>query len=184
MNDYHHAPTILIGAIGVSVSVTLAIPLFAHAWRKNFFDLLNDYYDIMSPCPYSRPGAAQASNTNIATIENDMLTNKLLDNVNNNENKDASNSLILTNQVPFRWHFIITTLFFMCALFPALFISDISTVFGILGSTTNPVICFVLPTLFFIKVVPKRKYEKIFAIVTTLLIIIISMYSLIIRKYN
>jgi len=130
-NDYHSDASVLIGAVGMSVSVISAIPLFVHAFRGNIFTLALD--------EFSDP-------------------------------KDA----------PLKWHFGVSIGLLVAAVIPAILVKDISLVFGMLGSTTNPMICFVLPSMFILRAAPSGMYrtEKIVSVIIATVISIISVISL------
>ena len=57
-------------------------------------------------------------------------------------------------KLPWGKHLSITILFTALATIIALTVTDIGTVFGLLGATTYPTVGFVLPGIFFIKIVP------------------------------
>jgi len=131
-NDFHKNESALIGAVGMSLSVILAIPLFVHAFRGNFFTLIGD--DEVDP-----------------------------------------------KTAPLHWHVGISIGMIVAALIPAIMIKDISMVFSVLGSTSNPIICFVLPAMFLYRAAPEGMYkcEKITAVVLAVAITLISLASLV-----
>mmetsp|Transcript_6169 Transcript_6169/g.9667 ORF Transcript_6169/g.9667 Transcript_6169/m.9667 type:complete len:459 (+) Transcript_6169:33-1409(+) len=131
-NDYHKNKFILIGAIGMSLSVVLAVPLFVNAFRSNVFQLIHN---------------------------DDQLDPK-------------------TSSLSF--HVCVSVGMVVAALLPAILIQDISKVFTVLGSTTNPVICYVLPSLFILRAAPSSMYkvEKFASVLLAVCISIISVISL------
>jgi len=132
-NDFHHDAVVVIGAIGMVVSVTFTIPLFIHAFRYNFSSLV---------------------------MQTDYLETKQ--------------------------HFTITLVCMALVTAIAAFVSDISTVFGILGSTVNPTICFILPGIFYCKLCPATfRRKKIIIIAISVLFSILSILSLAVQiKHN
>lgn len=70
------------------------------------------------------------------------------------------------NPLPRGKHLFITTIFVAFATIIAISVTDIATVFGLLGATTYPTVGFVLPGIFFIQLVPnvpKYRTRRIFA---------------------
>ncbi|GBG33801.1 Sodium-coupled neutral amino acid transporter 5 [Hondaea fermentalgiana] len=130
-NDFHRNESALLGAVGMSLSVILAIPLFVHAFRGNVFSLISD--DDIDP-----------------------------------------------KTAPLYLHVGISLGMVIAALLPAIMISDISMVFTVLGSTSNPIICFVLPAMFLMRAAPSGMYqtERVVAVVLAAAITLISLTSL------
>lgn len=131
-NDYHERGSTLLGAVGMSLSVILAIPLFVNAFRGNVFTLLGS--EGLNP-----------------------------------------------RSAPLALHVSVSLGMVVAALIPAILIKDISMVFAVLGSTTNPLICFVLPALFIHRVAPPGMYrsEKVLAAVLAVTISLVSVSSLV-----
>jgi len=143
LNDYHHNYSTLLGAIGMSLSVVLAIPLFVNAFRSNLYNFLVPIIDPDYVPP--RTGRLQ--------------------------------------EMSAKWHYSITVGMIVFTVLPAISVDDISKVFTVLGSTTNPILCFVLPALFIVKAAPSDRYEKtkVMAVSLAIIIPIVSITSLIIQ---
>ena len=102
LNDYHRNPAMIIGAVGYSLYLVMAIPLFVHSFRASVWEML--FPDLQSAA-----------------------------------------------DVPARWHIGVTLAVLGLALVPGVLVGDISKVFVILGATTNPLICFIIPAYLFWK---------------------------------
>lgn len=89
-------------------------------------------------------------------------------------------------QLPTVKHIIITIIFGATSVIIGISVSSISIVFGILGSTTYPLLGNILPTIFFIKLIPKNKYKfkKKIAIIQAIFVSIISITSLFYKLYQ
>ena len=123
---------ILLGMIGMSLSVTLAVPLFVNAFRSNIYRLI-----VGEHAEYSK-----------------------------------SSTLV---------HVSVTVGFILLVLLPSVLVKDISVIFKILGGTTNPMISFCLPMMFFVKssYYQSRFVERTISIVLSVSICFLSFYSLI-----
>jgi len=125
-NNFHHDAAVVVGAVGMSISVTFTIPLFVHAFRYNFASLVlkTDYLDTKAHCA-------------------------------------------------------VTICMVGGVIAVAAFVDSISTVFGILGSTVNPTICYILPSIFYCQLTPKRfKQKKIISIILAVIFAVLSILSL------
>ena len=56
-------------------------------------------------------------------------------------------------------HVSVTFIFCALAVVVTCAVRDISEVLAFLGSTTNPIICYILPAIFYIRVMPKGKHR-------------------------
>lgn len=133
LNNYEDPDAaVIIGAIGMSFSVVLAIPLFVNAFRANLYRLIKG------------------------------------------EHADVKRASLPV-------HVGMSLGFIFAALLPAILIKDISIVFQVLGSTTNPIICFVLPTMFIFRADPSGFYarEKLLSAFVTGIICAISFCALV-----
>lgn len=83
-------------------------------------------------------------------------------------------------KIPLKWHFILSLGMLTCAVIPAVLVEDISKIFTVLGATTNPVICFILPALFVVKAVPDEEMfcTKVAAVIVAIVVPSISGFSL------
>jgi amino acid permease len=130
-NDYHHNASMLLGSIGMSFSVVLALPLFVNAFRGNVYRLVKG------------------------------------------ERADAKDA-------PAAWHYGMSVGLVVAAVLPAIAVTDVSKVFQVLGATTNPVICFVLPSMFIQKApAGMYVYEKVLSVVVAVVIGVLSIISLV-----
>ncbi|GAB9473773.1 Amino acid/auxin permease [Globisporangium polare] len=77
-------------------------------------------------------------------------------------------------------HALMSTTMVMAVLFVALGSGDIASVLGILGATTNPVICFVLPAFFIYRLGSRERHQahKIGAILLAIATSVLSFLSL------
>ena len=82
-------------------------------------------------------------------------------------------------------HIIITFIVIACACGIAITVSNLATVLGFLGSTTNPSVAYFLPNIFFIKLVPKGLAfkRKIIALLMTIILIGLSFASFIFQIF-
>ncbi|ETO13041.1 hypothetical protein RFI_24335 [Reticulomyxa filosa] len=89
-------------------------------------------------------------------------------------------------QLSLQKHVVITTLFTLFTMVLSLLLTDIETVFALLGATTFPAIGFVLPAIFFVCLVPKDKfpYRRRFAIFQAFVITLISLVSFFYQIYT
>eukprot|EP00483_Globobulimina_turgida_P006033 UN06043 len=85
-----------------------------------------------------------------------------------------------TKQITTAWHVVITVLFITATVLLGVSVKSIAVVFGILGSTTYPLLGYILPAMFFYKMAPSgsHKIRKIIAITQAICIAIISLNSL------
>ena len=79
-------------------------------------------------------------------------------------------------QLPFKKHCIITILVVIVITALATLIQEITVVFGLLGSTVYAAMGYILPTCYFMKLVPKEKYmfRKFLAILQSIIVTILS----------
>ncbi|TYZ65760.1 hypothetical protein PybrP1_007590 [[Pythium] brassicae (nom. inval.)] len=77
-------------------------------------------------------------------------------------------------------HALLSTTLVLAALFVALGSGDIASVLGVLGATTNPVICFVLPAFFIHRLgsAARHRVQKISALMLALATSVLSLLSL------
>eukprot|EP00485_Elphidium_margaritaceum_P011764 CAMPEP_0202693038 /NCGR_PEP_ID=MMETSP1385-20130828/7258_1 /ASSEMBLY_ACC=CAM_ASM_000861 /TAXON_ID=933848 /ORGANISM="Elphidium margaritaceum" /LENGTH=504 /DNA_ID=CAMNT_0049348665 /DNA_START=22 /DNA_END=1536 /DNA_ORIENTATION=+ len=91
-------------------------------------------------------------------------------------------------QIPLIPHILVT--FAICAVCVTIsvLVSDIATVFGLIGCTTNPITGYILPTFFVWKLVPKHDQQhrtiKILSLVMVLIVAVISLLSLGFKIYT
>ena len=62
------------------------------------------------------------------------------------------------SETPAKWHYGVTLVFYVFVLLPAILVHDLSLVFKILGSTTNPLIMFPIPVAFFWRASEPNEY--------------------------
>lgn len=84
------------------------------------------------------------------------------------------------------WHVTITFLLVASNVGLAIAVTSIATVFGFLGSTTYPLLGYILPAAFFVKITPPGSYpiRKKIAIVQAVIVGIISLCSLGYKIYD
>jgi amino acid permease len=83
-------------------------------------------------------------------------------------------------------HVIITTVFIFLAMVVSLLVTDIATVFGVLGATTYPTIGFILPAVYLVNLVPKGQHtwKKRLAVFQAVIVAISSVASLVLQLYQ
>ena len=89
-------------------------------------------------------------------------------------------------EISSRWHIAITFLFISSIVGFGIFVDSIAVVFGFLGSTVSPILCYILPAIFFVKLAPEGMYQmrKKFAIFQAVIIGIISLGALAYKLYS
>lgn len=91
-------------------------------------------------------------------------------------------------QLPTIKHIIITFIFGAASIIIAISVTSISIVFGILGSTTYPLLGNILPTIFYLKLVPnnnnKNSFKRKIAIIQAIFVALISFLSLCYKIYQ
>eukprot|EP00808_Paulinella_micropora_P014669 g78243.t1 len=138
-NDFHGDIFILIGILGFSLSVLLAIPLFVHAARINLvFVMFGIYVNIWTYCIQlllAIPLFVHAARINLGTLfvnREDVHSNPFL-------------------------RYGLTILWLASTSYIAISVARIQPVLGLLGSTTNPTICFILPFCYLLKFAPDKE---------------------------
>uniref|UniRef100_A0A671WKQ0 Solute carrier family 38 member 6 n=1 Tax=Sparus aurata TaxID=8175 RepID=A0A671WKQ0_SPAAU len=90
--------------------------------------------------------------------------------------------LLLREGRPFSWliHIIVTLTILGVVLMMAIFVPDISNVFGVIGSTTSSSLLFVFPGIFYLKISsePLKSFDSMGAIFLTVFGIIMGLSSL------
>merc|ERR1712187_855823 len=90
-------------------------------------------------------------------------------------------------QIPLLPHVIVTFLIVLVCVLVSVVVTDIATVFGFIGCTTNPITGYVLPTLFVWKLVPKSHVKhrniKIMSILMVVIVVGISVSSIYYKIY-
>ena len=83
-------------------------------------------------------------------------------------------------------HFLITLIVISICCFVAVIVDNIATVFGFLGCTTNPMMGWILPAIYFVKLVPshKAKKRKLFAYIIAILIAFLSLATIAFKIYS
>lgn len=129
LNDYRRDVSVIVAAFVVCISITLTIPLFIHAWRKSFIELV--FGEV----------AMRAS--------------------------------------PLK-HFGVTLLVVGAALALGVLVTDLSVPFGLLGASINPIICYILPAVFFVRIQPdgSTACQRRFAVAMACFMTATAVYSL------
>ena len=85
-------------------------------------------------------------------------------------------------QIPLMPHVIVTFVIVLVCVLVSVVVTDIATVFGFIGCTTNPITGYVLPTYFVWKLVPKqdRQYQriKIMSVIMVVIVVCVSVGSI------
>eukprot|EP01083_Nonionella_stella_P031049 85055_1 len=91
-----------------------------------------------------------------------------------------------TQQIGTFTHVLITLLVITVSALLAVSVKSIAVVFGFLGSTTYPVLGYIFPVIFFLKMTPSGKYKirKILAVIQAIIVGTISLCSLIYKIYS
>merc|ERR550525_382375 len=63
-------------------------------------------------------------------------------------------------QLPMTKHIAVTVGFGLLSVIMGISVTNVSVVFGLLGSTTYPLLGNILPAVFFLKLVPAHKYPR------------------------
>jgi len=167
LNDYKHHREVLAGGFGLVISVSCSIPLFVHAGR---FNILGS--------KAATAGGADGDD------EQDQGYNPLVHNdydddeqkgksafLDDGDDAVAAHDLSWTAFLlkPEVMHIWVTLLWLAMSYGISSAISNIGIVIGILGSTTIPIIGYILPTTFLIQMDTKNEYkvQKFFALLIT-----------------
>lgn len=91
-----------------------------------------------------------------------------------------SQALLANRRLNAFTHALLSTTLVLAVLFVALGSGDIASVLGVLGATTNPVICFVLPAFFIYRLgaATHQRMHTINALVLALVTSVLSLLSL------
>ena len=83
-------------------------------------------------------------------------------------------------------HITITVIFGFASVIIGISVTSISVVFGILGSTTYPLLGNILPAVFFLKLVPKNKFKlkRKVALIQAIFVGVVSACSLFWKIYE
>jgi len=88
--------------------------------------------------------------------------------------------------IPTFWHVVITFLFVSANVALGVAVKSIAIVFGFLGSTTYPLLGYILPAAFFVKMAPTEQYyvRKVLAVIQAVIVTVISLCSLAYKFYS
>lgn len=154
-NDYHGDGAVLAGCIGFSIALILTVPLFVHTLRDNIREVWCGCTQVQG----LRHEGEWRRRINCSLLSQALLSNRRL------------NAFT---------HSLLSTMLVLAVLFVALGSGDIASVLGVLGATTNPVICFVLPTFFICRLgsAERHRKHKIGALVLAVATSVLSLLSL------
>ncbi|KAF1334086.1 Amino acid/auxin permease, partial [Globisporangium splendens] len=166
-NDYHGDGAVLVGCIGFSTALILTVPLFIHTLRDNIREVCavvnggRNAYD----CSYFSSRTIMKRYHPLTSMMRMCL---------------VLQALMSNRRLNVFSHALLSTLLVVAVLGVALGSGDIASVLGVLGATTNPVICFVLPAFFIYRlgVGDRHRAHKGGAILLAIVTSILSFLSL------
>lgn len=94
-------------------------------------------------------------------------------------------------QLPTARHVTVTVVYGALAVIMGISVTEVSVVFGFLGSTTYPLLGNILPAIFFMKLVPSHKYktkktlafiQMCFVTITCVLSVAYKVYQLVVNR--
>ena len=99
--------------------------------------------------------------------------------------KNINDIIFSKPQAPLKYHIIITVLIIVISSGISVLVSNIATVFGFIGCTTNPITGYILPAYFMWKLVPSNQYIKTrySALFMAIIVTILSISSFIYKLY-
>lgn len=138
-----------IAQLGLGISITLAYPL-------NVFPARNTIVHMLWP---------KQQHINDSIVVND-------DNVNSDKQQSNNNDFTDISNITF---YCITVAIVMSSLLTALYATNLSSVFALIGSTTSSVVCFILPPIFYLYSTDQSIYSIKFITVWLMLLCGITM---------
>eukprot|EP00471_Norrisiella_sphaerica_P011129 CAMPEP_0184503796 /NCGR_PEP_ID=MMETSP0113_2-20130426/52096_1 /TAXON_ID=91329 /ORGANISM="Norrisiella sphaerica, Strain BC52" /LENGTH=466 /DNA_ID=CAMNT_0026893353 /DNA_START=2944 /DNA_END=4344 /DNA_ORIENTATION=- len=175
LNDYKHHREVLAGGFGLVLSVALCIPLFVHAGRFNIMGGQSSSKSNGVDAPYSQ--IPEPMESAIFDEVDSMNQDQMNGHSGNHENGTNTWAQYVFN--PEVMHYWTTILWLIAAYGIASSIENIAIVIGILGSTTIPIISFVLPTIFMSCLANGRyRLQRYIAIILTIVVCVFCLANL------
>eukprot|EP00472_Partenskyella_glossopodia_P012353 CAMPEP_0197529978 /NCGR_PEP_ID=MMETSP1318-20131121/30301_1 /TAXON_ID=552666 /ORGANISM="Partenskyella glossopodia, Strain RCC365" /LENGTH=307 /DNA_ID=CAMNT_0043085627 /DNA_START=895 /DNA_END=1818 /DNA_ORIENTATION=+ len=188
LNDYKHHQEVLVGGFGLIVAVSLCIPMFVHAGRFNIIgrnnnnsnDNDNDNNDDDEESYMDGSVNGNSGEILYSQMQQEQQQQNMhkLTTTSSSQQEDVEDSNTCGGKCTRclnkgdTYHRLVTLVWIFSAYGVASTFKNIEFVISILGSTTIPIIGYILPAFFLIRLTPRNSYKCMKAVCCTMALVV------------